>query len=162
MELSITQEATSCAATWELPSILWNRKVHYHIHKSFPLVPMLNQTIPVNTTPHAISPRSIFILSTHLCRGLCSGPFPSGFPTNNLYGFLVSHIRATGPAHLILLNLIILIILGKEYNLQNFSLISFLHPPDTSSLFGLNIHSTCPPLMSETKLHTRTEPQAKL
>jgi hypothetical protein len=32
-------------------------------------------------------------LSTHLRLGLPSGLFPSGFPTNILYAFLVSHVR---------------------------------------------------------------------
>jgi hypothetical protein len=57
-------------------------------------------------------------LSTHLRLGFPSGLFHSGFPTNILYIFFAS-IRATCHAHLILLHLIILIILGEEYKLRS-------------------------------------------
>jgi hypothetical protein len=53
-------------------------------------------------------------LSTHLLLGLPSGLLPSGFPTNILYAFLFSPIRAKYPVHHILLDFIILIALGEE------------------------------------------------
>jgi hypothetical protein len=59
-------------------------------------------------------------------------------PSNIIYAFLFSPIRATFPDHLILLDLIILIVLGEEYKLRSSSLYSFLQPPVTSSLFGPN------------------------
>jgi hypothetical protein len=82
-ELSPSWGAANFAATQKLPSILWNSKVHHHVHRTLPLVPIQSQINPVHTIPSYR--RSILILSTHLHLGLPSGLFPSGFSTKILY-----------------------------------------------------------------------------
>jgi hypothetical protein len=75
----------------------------------------------------------MLILSSHLHLCLPNGLLPSGLQTKVLYSFLISHMRATCSAHLILLDLITLIIFGKGYKLWSSSIRSLLQPPATSS-----------------------------
>jgi hypothetical protein len=69
MELSPSWEAANCAATQEIPKILFNQKVHSHIHNSPPLVPILSQINPVHI---------IFIHSPIALQSV-DGPWPLQF-----------------------------------------------------------------------------------
>jgi hypothetical protein len=128
--------------------------------------PVLARSSP-HTKSHFL--KILLILSYHLCLGLPSGLFRSGFPTKTLHTPLISPIRATRPAHLILLDFITRTILGEDYGSVSSSLCSFLHFPVTSFHLGPNIlpgtllsKTYVPPSMWATKFHTHTKQQAKL
>jgi hypothetical protein len=136
MELSPFSEAASCAATQEVPNILWNPKVHYRVHESIPLAPILSQNNPVHTTPSYL--RSILILYIRQRLGVPGILFPSDFPTNTLCSFFFASIHATCPVNLSLLDMVILIIL------EECKLCSSLQSPVISSLLSTNILFSTP------------------
>jgi hypothetical protein len=55
MQLSPSGGAANSAATQEFPSILWYLKIHYRVHVSPPLVPILSQISPIHTIPSYLS-----------------------------------------------------------------------------------------------------------
>ena len=128
MVQSPSWEANWFAASQEIPRILWKPKVHYLIHKPPPLVPILRQPNPVHIpTSHLleIHPNIIHPSTPKSPQWSLSLRFPHQHPIRPLS----SSIRATCPAHLILLDFITRKILGEEYRSFSSSLSSLLHPP---------------------------------
>ena len=93
--------------------------------------------------PQLTSWRSILILFSHLCLGIPSCHFPSGFPHQNPVETSLSPIRVKCPANLIL-DLITRIIFDEEYRSLSSSLRIFLHSSVISPLLGPNILISTP------------------
>jgi len=92
-------EANRFTAGQEIPRILWNPKVHYHIHKCTPPVPILSQLDPVHIpTSHIL--KTHLILPSQVRLGLPSGLFLSGSHHDPVYNSPVPHTRYTpSPSH---------------------------------------------------------------
>jgi hypothetical protein len=133
MELSLSWEAASCAATQEISDVLRNPKFHYRVHKNPTLFPILSQISPVHTTPTYLSKTHFSIIhpltwllsfwlahENPICIPIrphsCYMPCPSHPPWRD-------HSNYT----------------WEEHKLWSSSWRSFLQPPVTSSLFGPTI-----------------------
>jgi hypothetical protein len=98
--MSPSWEATNCSATQELPNGLWNPMVHYSVHKSPPLVPILRQISLLHTTIHFRGPLWHFITNLFLSWGVVS-PTPilkvGGPPLVNCPIQLIHYIHSYPP-----------------------------------------------------------------
>jgi len=109
MERSPPCEANRSSVSQEIPCALLSPNVHYRIHKRPPLALTLSQIKSVHAT-HPTSRRPTLILSSHLHLVFQVVCFHSSLTTKTLHAPLVTPVRATCPAHLILVDLITRII----------------------------------------------------
>ena len=99
-EQSASGEANLFSASQEIPRILWNPKVPYHIHKCPPPAPVLSQLDPVHTpTSHSLKINLNIILPS--TPGSPKWSLSLGFPHQALYMPLLSpHTRyVPHPSH---------------------------------------------------------------
>jgi len=97
MEHSHSWEADSYSASQDILRLLWNLIVHYRVHNSQPLVPILSQMNPVKTLPPCF--RKIHSRTVYPRLHIPSGLFLSGSSTKIVYEFLTSPMRATRPVN---------------------------------------------------------------
>jgi hypothetical protein len=163
-----SREAASYAVIQDF-IILWETKVHYHVHKSLTMVPTLSQINPVHNMLFYFSKFHFNIILLPTSRYSYFSLFFWLSHQNPIFISLLPMPR-TFPVQIILLDMISLIILGEE--LSSSSLGSFLQPPVNPSLSLVQVFSSTscsqtlslyvPPLMSENNYRTHTKPQAKL
>ena len=138
MAQSLSWEGNWLAASQEIPRISRNPKVHYRTQKRPPPVSILGQLNPVHIPTSHLLEIHPNIIHPSTPRSLQCSP-SLRFPHQDPLTPLSSPIRATCPAHLILLDFITRTILGEQYKSFSSSLCSLLHSPVTSSLIGPNI-----------------------
>jgi hypothetical protein len=172
MELRSSYEVAVCAATQELPSILWNPKVYYRVHKKPPLVHIPSQIDPAYNT--AFYPSNITLNIVH------PPTFSSSYCS---LSFWLSH-QYECPTCISLLSLSCYILcpchplwldhstyFWHRVQVMKLLITQFFLPPLPSPLFGPNIllsflfsntFSLCSSLTIRDKVSLYTGPQAKL
>jgi len=138
MAHSPSWEAFHFSVSQEIPHSLWNQKFHNRFHKCPPPVPILSQLDPLHIpTSYFLKIRLKIILPSK--PGSSNWSLSLDFPTKTLYTLLLSPIRATCPAQIILLDFNTPTILGEEYRSYRSPLCSYNHSSDASFLLGPNI-----------------------
>ena len=128
MDQCSSWEANRFSASQEIPRILWNPKVSYHIHNCPTHAPILNQIHPTHVpTSYFLKIRLNIILPStpESSKWFLSFRIPP--PKLRLHLSFPPHL------HLTLLDFITRTIFGEEYRSLSFSLCSLLHSTVTSS-----------------------------
>jgi hypothetical protein len=93
---SVLEKLTGLQLVTKFPTFYGTRKFITAFKSARHLSQSLASSVQ-SISPHPTSRRSILLLPSHLCLGLSSGLFPSGFLIKNLYTALPYTIRATCP-----------------------------------------------------------------
>jgi hypothetical protein len=145
---SPTWEAYTHSSSEEIPRLFWNPKVHYHVHKSPSLVPILSQIKPVHTFSPCFCEIQFNIILPAMPRSSV-WLLLNRFRDKNRVYISCLPMRATRSADLILLYVFTLTIFGEAYKSRSSSLCSLFQPPPTMFILWMWVVS----LMMTNQLH---------